>query len=328
MLTFLNGGGENGKTTIVDAVRESVGCDYVVTLPDRVLLANTGDHPTELMTLRGARLAFMEELPDQHLNIKRLKDTHGTGRMSARYCGQDSVEWSPTHSVFVTTNHLPRIDEPEHAVWRGWPWWCSRCRYRKAHEPIEGPIDRRGDAGLRERLRSPRSKRQHEAVLAWLVAGAVKWYQNGMPEPPAEVEAAKTAWRVQVDVILKYACDNLVPADPNHPVNNPAVDHIWTPELYGDFAEWLKASGQSAWAEQTFQARFEQHPCITKKNIAKKRFQRYGKQWKGLARRPLFFTSYGTNTTISPLPEKYSAWLGVRFRVPGDTFDPYGKNGW
>ena len=64
VMTFLNGGGENGKTTMVDAIRESLGYDYAVTLPDRVLLANTGDHPTELMTLRGARLAFMEELPE------------------------------------------------------------------------------------------------------------------------------------------------------------------------------------------------------------------------------------------------------------------------
>ena len=66
-----------------------------MTLPDRVLLAHNSDHPTELMTLRGARLAFMEELPEQHLNIKRLKDTHGKGRMSARLCGKDTVEWEP-----------------------------------------------------------------------------------------------------------------------------------------------------------------------------------------------------------------------------------------
>ena len=32
------------------------------------------------MTLRGARLAFMEEFPELgHLNVKRLKDLHGTG---------------------------------------------------------------------------------------------------------------------------------------------------------------------------------------------------------------------------------------------------------
>ena len=93
VLVFLEGDGENGKTTMVIAIQRSVGLDYAVTLPDRVLLANNTDHPTELMTLRGARLSFMEELPEQHLNIKRLKDTHGKGSLSARYCGKDSVEW-------------------------------------------------------------------------------------------------------------------------------------------------------------------------------------------------------------------------------------------
>ena len=154
VMTFLNGGGENGKTTVVDRHPEIARLRLRVTLPDRVLLAKTGDHPTELMTLRGARLAFMEELPDQHLNIKRLKDTHGTARMYARYCGKDNVEWSPTHSIFVTTNHMPRIDEPEHAVWRRLAMVVFPFRYRKPHEPIEGPMDRHGDGGLRERMRT------------------------------------------------------------------------------------------------------------------------------------------------------------------------------
>ena len=256
VMTFLNGGGENGKTTMVDAIRESLGCDYAVTLPDRVLLANTGDHPTELMTLWGARLAFMEELPDQHLNIKRLKDTHGTGRMNARYCGKDNVEWSPTHSIFVTTNHLPRIDEPEHAVWRRLAMVVFPYRYRKANEPIEGPNDRRGDAGLRGRLRNPRSKRQREAVLAWLIEGAVKWYQNGqeMPDPPPVVEAAKETWRTQVDVLLRYMSEELIP-DPTY--------HIAGVNIYQHCAKWLAANGYTVWSDQTFAARFGDHPRVT-----------------------------------------------------------------
>ena len=41
-------------------------------------------------------------------------------------------------------------------------------------------------------------------MLAWLIEGAVKWYQNGqeMPEPPVAVEAAKEAWRTDADVLL------------------------------------------------------------------------------------------------------------------------------
>jgi hypothetical protein len=72
-LIALKGSGANGKTTIVDAVRQAAGDDYAVTMPERVLLARSGDHPTEMMVLRGARLALMEEFPELgHLNVKRL----------------------------------------------------------------------------------------------------------------------------------------------------------------------------------------------------------------------------------------------------------------
>ena len=71
------------------------------------------------MTLRGARLALLEETPEaRHLNVKRLKDTVGTPRMSARYIRQDTVEWDCTHSLFVSTNYRPRVDETDHGTWR------------------------------------------------------------------------------------------------------------------------------------------------------------------------------------------------------------------
>ena len=64
VLVVAKGSGANGKTTVFDGVREAVGPDYAVTLPERVLLARTGDHPTEMMVLRGARLGLMEEFPE------------------------------------------------------------------------------------------------------------------------------------------------------------------------------------------------------------------------------------------------------------------------
>ena len=47
-----------------------------------------------------------------------------------------------------------------------------------------------------------------------------------------------------------------------------------------------------------------------------------------LSRRPTWTTYYGSSYASGPVPDKYSAWLGVRFRLPADSFDPYGKNGW
>ena len=86
-------------------------------MPERVLIANPSDHPTELMTLRGARFALIEETPEaRHLSVKRLKDTVGTPTMTARLIGKNNVTWEATHSLFLTTNYTPRVDETDHGT--------------------------------------------------------------------------------------------------------------------------------------------------------------------------------------------------------------------
>lgn len=154
-------------------------------LADRVLLVRPGDHPTELMTLRDARLAIIEEFAELgHLSVKQLKTLMGTEYITARYCGKDNVTWRATHTPFVTTNYLPRVDESDHGTWRRLAMVEFPYRYRKEHEAIEKDGDVRGDDGLRMRVRAG-LEGQHKAVLAWLVDGAVRWYRSGqvMPRP-------------------------------------------------------------------------------------------------------------------------------------------------
>jgi putative DNA primase/helicase len=305
VLVVLKGSGENGKTTVIDGVRGAAGVEYAIPLPDRVLLARTGDHPTELMTLRDARLAFMEEFPELgHLNVKRLKDLTGTEWMSARLCGKDTVNWKATHSVFVTTNYRPRVDESDHGTWRRLALVEFPHRYRKPHEAIEAQSDLPADPGLRDRVRRGEDG-QHEAVLAWLIAGAVRWYQNGrtMPEPPASVLEATLAWRKSVDLLLRFYDDRLV---------FDAEAHVISKELYEDFTDWLKDHGHAGWTDQNFTARFGQHPEVTAHGVQKKLIRSTAPQT--LSRRP----RPSWHTGSEPAPERYRAWLGVRFRTPAD----------
>ncbi|MGK4586041.1 phage/plasmid primase, P4 family, partial [Kitasatospora sp. HPMI-4] len=119
VLLMLQGGGENGKSTVLDAIGRAIGPGYKVGVSDRVLLAEAGAHPTELMDFRGARFAVAEELPEgRRMSVKRLKDVIGTPTMKARYMRQDTVEWDSTHSMFLSTNYLPVIEETDHGTWR------------------------------------------------------------------------------------------------------------------------------------------------------------------------------------------------------------------
>lgn len=300
-LVVLKGSGANGKTTLLDAIREAVGGDYVVTLPDRVLLARTGDHPTELMSLRGARLALMEEFPELgHLNVKRLKDLHGTGEMTARYCGRDTVAWKPTHTVFVTTNYLPRVDESDHGTWRRLVLVDFPFRFCNTNERHQTPSDRPGDPDLRNRLRH--GQRQREAVLAWIIQGALRWYQNGrgLPDDPHSVVDSTAAWRKSSDLLLRYFADNLV---------FDRCSHVVSTELYADFLTWLEINGHRPWSDQSFTSRLQQHPEAVSHGVVKERVRT---SQPGLHRRS------GSHSEVIGNSGKYMAWIGVRFRTEDD----------
>jgi P4 family phage/plasmid primase-like protien len=308
-LVVFRGSGANGKTTVIDGIREALGPDYAVTMPDRVLLAHQGDHPTELMTLRGARVALMEEFPELgHLNVKRLKDLLGTGEMSARYCGKDTMVWKPTHTPFVTTNYLPRVDESDDGTWRRLVLLEFPYRYRRPGTPLMTQNDKEGDPRLRERLRQG-SEGQHEAILAWLIEGAVQWYQSGrrMPNDPPSVVQATGVWRKNSDVLMRYSDERLA-FDPQ--------SQVVATELFEDFNAWLLANGHRPWSDQSFSARFAQHGEAIANEVSKKRSRR--SPAVRLSRRPRARFGDTGATPGSAVPKQFTAWVGIRFQTPED----------
>lgn len=309
-LPVLQGGGANGKSCLLDGIRCSLGSDYAVAMPERVLLARHGDHPTELMTLRGARLAFAEELPEVgHLNVKRIKDLLGTGEITARYCGKDSVSWSPTHTPVVTTNYLPRVDESDNGTWRRLVMIQFPHTFLPPGTGLQTPQDRCGDPGLRERLRDGTGGR-HEAVLAWLIEGAVRWYQDDrrMPEDPPSVQQATQAWRRTADVLLRYIHDRLV---------FDAGAQVMATELFEDFRDWLGTSGHTPWSDQTFSMRFAQHGEVLANQVENKRVRKSATV--RLSQRP---RRSGLEPPLAPAPPtQFKAWVGVRFKTAADDGD-------
>jgi putative DNA primase/helicase len=307
VLCVFHGAGSNGKTTITTGINRALGeGEHVVTVPDRVLLANPGDHPTELMTLRGARLALLEETPEaRHLDVKRLKAVLGTTTMTARLIARDSVTWSPTHSLFVSTNYKPRVDEVDHGTWRRLALITFPYTYRRAGEDLESEYDRRGDPTLRQRIDAGREC-QHRAVLRWLVDGARRWYAAGqvMGAPPKTVTDDTRAWRYETDLILRFYDDKLIP---------DAGYYVPGRDLYNVFAEWLAEHGYQKWTAQTFADRFGQHDEI---RAARPRIS-HTRIWLAstLLRDSRHICHFGVP---SQLPERFRAWIGVRLRTEDD----------
>jgi putative DNA primase/helicase len=152
LLVVCHGGGENGKSTVNEATGRAAG-SYFLMASDRLLLASPDQHPTELMDLLGVRYAVAEETPEaRRLAVNRLKKTIGTPRITARKVHKDSVTFDATHSFFLSTNYRPMIEETDHGTWRRLALVSFPYTFRKRHQSLIGPNDRRGDPTLRVRV--------------------------------------------------------------------------------------------------------------------------------------------------------------------------------
>lgn len=236
------GGGSNGKSTLLAGLFGALG-DHMMLVPDKLLRASPTDHPTELMSLFGARLAVIEETPEAgQLNVQRLKAVLGTPKIMSRGVFKDNMSWTATHSLFLMTNYAPQVRETDHGTWRR----LALVKFNKTFP--------KKDNFRQEMLRGAGGRR--EAVLAWLVEGAVRWYDNGgiIPDAPAVVERDTRAWRGESDQILSFLEEGHIEFSPEHTVS--------TTDLLTVFNRWLVTRGQSPWSMNTLATRLSGHPSF------------------------------------------------------------------
>lgn len=270
-LVIAYGSGSNGKSTIVNTVRKAMG-GYGVLISDRVLMASPDAHPTELMDLRGARYAVLEETPEaRHLNVQRLKTTLGTEYIKARRIRQDPVEFVATHSLFINTNYRPVVTETDHGTWRRLSLLPFPFTFRRRQSDCVSEGDKLGDGALAYAHNDPNVR---DAALAWMAEGARLWYARGrqMLDNPEAVERSTRDWRAETDQIMGFSDDTL------------SFGHdsfIATQDLLQAFNEWSAERGHRPWNDKTFNARFGAHDMIQGKRVSQGRKYLAGRQVRG-----------------------------------------------
>lgn len=247
---FWQGEGSNGKSTILVAVQGALG-EHATYVSDRLLLAPNDSHPTEKMSLLGARLAIHEELPEgRHLNLKRIKDLTGS-ILSGRFMHRDDMSFATTHSLVVSTNYEPTITETDWGTWRRLLLVRFPFTFVVAPgaEPKAGQMA--GDPLLRQRLEEGQEQRQ--AVLSWLVVGALAWYEAGraFPITPARVVADTDSWRNSTDDLGAFIDECLVEAPEN--VITPTSDLLLAFNRHGN---------KHSLTAKTFLDRLREHPLL------------------------------------------------------------------
>lgn len=293
ILPIFQGNGENGKSAVTtDGIVPALG-DYGSMASAKLITSvrRGQDHSTEKADLRGKRVLISEEMTEgRALDVKMIKDIQDVSRIRARLVYRDNIEFNTSHSLFATTNYVPAVNEVDHGTWRRLALVVFPYTFGKGGAENNG-LSRVSDPNLKHRIRSNESD-QHDAVVTWVVEGAIRWYQSYGPyemQLPPRVVDDTHKWRISADKILG-AWESFL---------EPSVGGcVLVSELLSVFNEWLETNGHASWSMETFVTRFEQHEETKRHGVVKVRTRDLN----------------GLCTAYSKELKQASVWKGVTFR--------------
>jgi putative DNA primase/helicase len=234
------GTGANGKSTLLGTVQDILG-ELALTAPEGLFTETLSSHPhpERMAALRGRRLVTCYELENRATLAEGLiKTLTGGDRLSARELYGRRFDFAPTHKMVIVTNHKPRVRGTDESIWR-------RLRLVPFEHTVQ-PQDQ--DGSLRQRLVTEHG----QAILAWVVEGAVAWFADGLGESK-KVTTATADYRAEQDTFSAFL-DECTEESPR--ARTPVG------ELWATWRTWCEATGERPGRMQSFSAALEEHGTL------------------------------------------------------------------
>ena len=195
-LFFCYGIGKNGKSTFMNALQRIMG-DYATTTSVEALLdaSNRGENASPYMAqLPGKRIAVAQEMPEgRRMNESLIKSITGGDRISTRDLYKSVFEFVPTHHLWISGNHKPRIAGTDDGIWR---------RLRIVPFTVTIPAEKRRDS----RAIEADIETEKQGILSWMIRGAQLWYMQGLGMAKA-VQDATDEYRGEEDAIARFIAE-------------------------------------------------------------------------------------------------------------------------
>jgi len=234
---IMYGTGANGKSTLVELIARVVGGYARSAPPDTFVVKQTGGIPNDVASLRGSRIVLATETEaNARLAESRMKYMTGGDRVSARYLRAEFFEFTPQWKIIISTNHRPRVSGGDFGIWR---------------RVILLPFKFQADGEKLDPLLPNKLWEEREGILAWMVEGARKWYEDGMGRAglliPKSVLAETQEYRIDEDLIGRFISEECV-TGLGLPYN---YVEIGATELFLQFRDWAEKQGERYYSQMS-----------------------------------------------------------------------------
>jgi putative DNA primase/helicase len=245
------GSGSNGKTVLLEVLHDVLGSYAAKLLVESLMKRPAGGIPNDLARLPGVRLVTaVESDVDRNLAEGLVKGITGSDTILARFLYGEFFEFRPQFTIWLATNHLPRISGTDHGIWR---------RIKVIPFNVTIP-DGQQDKDLPMKLRA-----ELPGILAWAVEGCLMYQAEGLGEPGAVTDAV-AAYRTSQDPVGLWIDDAAV-----------LDDDAWTPskDLSDSFNAWAAVNGYEELAARTLGHRLRERGLVDRRGM------QGGKRYRG-----------------------------------------------
>lgn len=236
-LVIAYGDGRNGKSTFWNTVARVLGTYSGNMSADVLTVGAMRNVKPELAEAKGKRLLIAAESEEGvRLSTSVVKQLASTDQVYAEKKYKAPFAYTPSHTLVLYTNHLPRVGAMDTGIWR-----------RLIVIPFEAKIEGTSDVkNYAEHL----YEHAGGAILAWIMEGAALIHKEGYQlTPPRQVQAASAAYRDENNwfaQFLEETCDTTNPAG-----------HTRSGELYRSYRAWAAATGSYVRSTTDFYAALE-----------------------------------------------------------------------
>lgn len=248
---FQYGTGANGKSTLINAIRE-IFAGYSAQINPEVLMVqrggNAGNATPELARLKNVRLAAATETEDgQRLAEAFIKQATGGEPIVARELYGSPFEYVPAFKLWLSGNHRPIVRGEDHGIWR---------RIILIYFGVTIPPDAR-DKNLPDKLRA-----EYPGILNWIIEGALLWMKHGL-NPPQEIAKEVEDYKSDMDLLQQWMGERC---------SVSATADYSARAAYVDFANWCRGGGHQPVSEVRFAQKMTERGIEKRKSNAGSRY--------------------------------------------------------
>lgn len=185
-LIIAYGGGANGKSTFWNTISRVLGTYSGKLSAETLTMGCKRNVKPEMAELKGARLIIASEMEEgMRLNTAVVKQLCSTDEIFAEKKYKDPFKFTPSHTLVLYTNHLPKVGANDDGIWR-------RLVVIPFNAHITGSSDIKNYADYL-------FENAGGAILTWIIEGAKKVIDANFKTPLPKCVA---------DAIQSYREDN------------------------------------------------------------------------------------------------------------------------